>query len=245
MSVQATLSKMKELRLLGMYRSFEQLVQYDRQQPLTADEAVALLIEAEWTDRINRKIGRNLQAARFRYPATLEEVDYQATRNLDKNQILRLADCSFIDRKESILITGPTGTGKSYLASALGHQACMQGYRVLYANSGKLFDRLQQARADHSYTKELRRIATQDLLILDDFGLKPLDQHARYTLLEIVEDRHNLKSTIINSQLPPGQWHQVIGDPTVADAILDRITHTAHRIELKGESMRKKRTAKQ
>lgn len=239
MSTQATINKMKQMRLLGMYRSFESMLQNTAGQHLTPDEVVALLIEAEWTDRINRRITRYLKAARFRYQATLEEVDYQAPRNLDKNQLIRLADCSFIDRKETIIITGPTGVGKSYLASALGHQACLQDYRALYFNTNKLFTRLNRLKADATYDKEIRRIARHDLLILDDFGLKPLDQNARYALLEIIEDRHNYRSTIFTSQLPLNQWHEVIGDHTVADAILDRIAHSAHRIELKGESMRK------
>lgn len=240
MSTQATINKMKEMRLLGMYRSFESMLQSSGQQNLTTDEVVAMLVEAEWMDRINRRINRYLKAARFRYPATLEEVDYQASRNLDKNQLLRLSDCSFLDRKEAILITGPTRVGKSYLASALGHQACMQGYRVLYFNTNKFFTKLNRLKADATYDKEIRRIARHDLLILDDFGLKPLDQNSRYALLEIIEDRHNYKSTIFTSQLPLNQWHEVIGDQTVADAILDRIAHNAHRIDLNGESMRKK-----
>ena len=171
-------------------------------------------------------------------------MDYQAHRNLDKNQLLRLADCSFIDREETIIITGPTGVGKSYLASAFGHQACLQGYRTLYYNAGKLFAKLNQLKADASLDKEIRRIASHDLLILDDFGLKPLDQNARCALLEIMEDRHHYKSTIFTSQLPLNESYEVIGDKTVADAILDRIAHHAHRIELKGESLRKNRPHK-
>lgn len=244
MSTQVTINKMKEMRLLGMYRSYENMLQNTNAQHLTPDEVVDLLIEAEWTDRVNRRINRYLKSARFRYQATIEEIDYQARRNLDKNQLFRLADCSFIDRKETIIITGPTGVGKSYLASALGHQACLQGYRVLYFNTNKLFTKLNQLKADAGIDKEIRHIARHDLLILDDFGLKPLDQNNRYALLEIIEDRHHFKSTIFTSQLPLNQWHEVIGDQTVADAILDRIAHNAHRIELKGESMRKLRAEK-
>lgn len=244
MSTQVTINKMKEMRLLGMYRSYETMQQNPNASPLTPDEVISLLVEAEWMDRSNRRINRYLKSAKFRYQATVEEVDYQAQRNLDKNQLLRLADCSFIDRKETIIITGPTGVGKSYLASALGHQACLQGYRVLYFNAGKLFAKLNQLKADASLDKEMRRIARHDLLILDDFGLKPLDQNARYALLEIMEDRHHYQSTIFTSQLPLNEWYEVIGDKTVADAILDRIAHHAHRIELKGESLRKKRPQK-
>lgn len=241
MSNQPTLNKMKEMRLFGMLRAFENLHHHTAQQNLTADEMVALLVEAEWTDRLNRKTGRYLKTARFRYQATFEEIDYNAQRNLDKNQILRLSDCSYIDRKESILITGPTGVGKSYLSSALGHQACIQGYKTLYFNTGRLLDQLHQMKADATYDKQIRRIARQDLLILDDFGLKPLTQNGRYALLEIIEDRHGLRSTIITSQLPVKEWYEVVGDKTIADAILGRLAHSSHRIALTGESMRKKR----
>ena len=147
---------------------------------------------------------------------------------------------SFIDKKENILITGSTGVGKSYLASALGHQACQLGYRSLYFNAQKLFSKLKMMKADGSYGREIAKIERYDLLILDDFGLQALDNTARMILLEIIEDRHGRKSTIISSQLPVAKWHEIIGDSTVADAILDRMVHTAHRLELKGESLRKK-----
>jgi len=240
MSNQPTLNKMKEMKLFGMFRAFENLHHHTAQQHLSADEMLALLIEAEYTDRLNRKINRFLKNARFRYQATFEQIDFHAQRNLDKTQILRLGDSSYIDRQESILITGPTGVGKSYLSSALGHQACMQGYKVLYFNTGKMLDQLHQMKADASYDKHIRRIARHDLLILDDFGLKPLTQNERYVLLEIIEDRHGIKSTIITSQLPVKEWYEIIGDKTIADAILDRIAHSSHRIKLSGESMRKK-----
>jgi DNA replication protein DnaC len=151
-----------------------------------------------------------------------------------------LSDGSFLEKKENILITGATGVGKSYLSSALGHQACQLGYRTLYFNTQKLFTRLKMLKADNSYVREIGRIEKYDLLILDDFGLAPLDSVARMILLEIIEDRHNRKSTIISSQLPVAKWYEVIGESTIADAILDRMVHTAHRIDLKGESLRKK-----
>jgi DNA replication protein DnaC len=154
--------------------------------------------------------------------------------------VLRLADGSFIDKKENILITGATGVGKSYLASAFGHQACQLGYRTLYFNTQKLFSKLKMMKADGSYTREMTKIEKYELLILDDFGLQQLDNTARMILLEIIEDRHGRKSTIIASQLPVAKWYEIIGDSTVADAILDRMVHTAHRLELKGESLRKK-----
>jgi DNA replication protein DnaC len=178
--------------------------------------------------------------AKFRYSASIEEIDFVSSRNLDKTQFLRLASCDFIKKHESVIITGPTGSGKSFLASALGHQACQDGFKVLYYNLGKLFAKLRIMKADTSDIREKDRIEKHDLLILDDFGLEMLDTQDRITLLEIIEDRHDKRSTIITSQLPVAKWYDVIGDSTIADAILDRIVHTAHRIELRGESLRKK-----
>jgi DNA replication protein DnaC len=170
----------------------------------------------------------------------IEHVDYGTHRGLEKNAFIRLADCSFIERHENILIHGPTGAGKSYLASALGHQACMKGFKVRYFNMSKLFTSLKMSKADASYLKELNRLEKQDLLILDDFGLHPVETALRLALLDIMEDRHGKRSTIFVSQIPVSKWHELLGEQSVADAILDRIVHSAHRIELKGESMRKK-----
>ncbi len=154
----------------------------------------------------------------------------------------RLADCTFIENKQNIIISGSTGVGKSYVASALGHQACINGYKVIYANTAKLIGKLKMAKADGSYVRELIKIEKQDLLLLDDFGIQPLDAQGRASLMEIIEDRHGKSSTIITSQVPVKQWHEIIGEKTIADAILDRIVHDAQRIELKGESMRKRKT---
>jgi DNA replication protein DnaC len=173
----------------------------------------------------------------------VEEIDFSSPRGLEQNQLLRLASCQFIEQKENILITGPTGVGKSYLASALGNQACMKGYKVLYYNSAKLFSQLKISRADGSYLKLINRLEKQDLLIMDDFGLQPLDEENRLMLLEVIEDRHGRRSTIVTSQLPVIKWHALFGEQTIADAVLDRIVHTAHRLELKGESMRKKKSS--
>lgn len=223
-----------------MFRAFKTSLESGRQEDCTPDEMVATLIEAEWDDRQNRNIERQLKNARFRYKAALEELHYHTDRNIDKNLIMRLAECKFIDKHENILITGSTGIGKSYIASALGHQACSLGYRVVYHNTAKLFGKLKMAKADGSYIKEVAKIERHQLLILDDFGIQPLDASSRAALMEIIEDRHGKSSTIITSQVPVSKWHDIIGEKTVADAILDRIIHEAHRLDLKGESLRKK-----
>ena len=199
----------------------------------------ALLVDSEWDDRHNRYIARSMKNARFRYKATIEQMNYNTERGVDKNHIHRLADGEFINKKENVLITGSTGTGKSFLASAIGHQACQLGFKVLYTNTTRLLSQLKMAKADGSAIREMMKIEKQDLLILDDFGIQPFDLQNRTCLMEIIEDRHGKRSTIITSQLPVKQWHDVIGEKTIADAILDRIVHNAQRIELKGESLRK------
>jgi DNA replication protein DnaC len=234
-----TLQKMRQLRFTGMANAFKSSIDDGRLTRYTADELISFLIESEWDDRNNRRIERNIRNARFRYKANPEQIHFDADRSLDKNQFMRFMECVFIDRSENILITGSTGIGKSYLASAIGNQACIMGYKVYYANSSKLFSRLKMAKADGSYIREIGRIEKQDLLILDDFGLQPFDNPSRSALMEIIEDRHGANSTIITSQLPVSQWHDAIGEKTVADAILDRIVHDAHRMELSGESLRK------
>lgn len=235
-----TLEKMGQMRLLGMQRMFQSIIEGNSHLNLPSDEFISLLVQSEWEDRESRKLQRRLHSARFRYQASIEEINYQHHRNLDKNQLLRFSDCSYVSRGENILITGPTGVGKSYIASALGNQACLKGYKVVYYNMQKLFSSLKMSKADGSYLKEIDRIARQDLLILDDFGLQALDANNRLMLLEIIEDRHGKKSTLISSQLPSGKWYEVIGESTIADAILDRLLNSSHKIDLKGESMRKK-----
>ncbi|MFC2131937.1 IS21-like element helper ATPase IstB [Bacteroidota bacterium] len=236
-----TLSKMSSMKLHGMKQSFELTLEANQSGKMTSDELIAMLIDAEYNDRQNRRLERLLKAARFRYRATVEEIDFSHKRNLNKNDFIRLASCDYVSKNESVIITGPTGAGKSYIASALGHQACICGNRVLYFNISKLFTRLKMLKADRSDIREKLKIEKHDLLILDDFGLQILDVDDRLALLEIIEDRHGNKSTIITSQLPVVKWHEAIGDETIADAILDRIVHTAHRIELNGSSLRKKK----
>lgn len=237
------LTKMKQMRLTGMARAFNLTLESDKNENFTPDQMISHLIESEWDERYNRKLDRTVQSARFRYKASVEELAFEDNR-VDKNQVLRLADCEFIKRKENVIITGSTGIGKSFLASALGHQACALGYRVLYQHSTKLFGRMKIAKADGSYLKELAKIEKQHLLLIDDFGIQSLDAQSRSALMEIIEDRHGKSSTIITSQVPVSMWHEIIGEQTIADAILDRIVHDAHRIEMKGESLRKKRQPK-
>jgi len=239
--IQETLEKMRKMKLYGMSRSFSHATESGSLASLTPDELISLLVENEWDDRQNRRMDRSLRGARFRYKATVEELDFRPGRELDKNQLLRLADGAYIHKGENILMTGSTGTGKSYLACALGNQACSKGHKVLYANTTKLLTQLKMAKADGSSIKEMLKLEKLDVLILDDFGIQPLDVQSRMLLMEIIEDRHGKKSTIITSQLPVSAWYEIIGDQTLADAILDRIVHDAHRIELKGESLRRKR----
>ena len=236
-----TIEKMRTMKLHGMVRAFRTSLESGKAEKSTADELLSILVDSEWDERYNRKLNRSVKNARFRYKAAVELINFDDHRVAIKNQVLRLADCDFVDKKENVLITGSTGVGKSYIASAIGHQACSLGYKVLYEHSSKLFARLKAGKADGTYLKEIVKMEKQDLLIIDDFGIQPLDQQSRTILMEIIEDRHGKKSTLITSQIPINLWHEIIGEQTIADAILDRIVHDSERVELKGESMRKKR----
>ena len=238
------IEKMKTMKLIGMLRAFRSSFETGTMNTMTSDEMIAHLIEEEWDDRYNRKIARMTANAKFRYKASIEQMYFESERGIDKNLIMRLAECSFIEKKENILITGSTGIGKSYLASAIGQQACTLGYRVMYVNASKLFAKLKMAKADSSYINEIAKMERQQLLILDDFGIQPLDAQSRSMFMEIIEDRHGKSSTIITSQVPVTKWHEVIGEQTIADAIMDRLIHNAHRLELKGESLRKRKENK-
>ena len=235
-----TQQKLKRMKLMGMLRAFTTSLESEQMTGYTPDEMISFLVQSEWDDRQNRQVERQLKNAKFRYNASLEEIIYDADRNLDRNQLMRYAECSFIESRENLFITGSTGIGKSYIASSIGHQACIKGHKVLYVNTDKLMSRLKMAKAEGSYLKEIAKIERQDLLILDDFGIQPLDGHSRSYLMEIIEERHGKRSTIITSQVPVKLWHEIIGEKTMADAILDRIVHGAHRLELVGESMRKR-----
>ncbi len=232
--------KMSELRLSGMCQAYRTLLESGRQQALTHDEMISFLLQSEWEERETRKADRSLKQAHFRYSASIQEIDFSKDRGVDKTLLLRLSEATFVKKKEDILITGATGSGKSFIASALGHQACQLGYKVMYSSTQKLFARLKMAKGDGSYSKEISKIEKQDVLLLDDFGFSRLDHYQREALMEIMEDRHGRRSTIVASQLPVSNWYEIIGESTLADAILDRLIHKAHRIELTGESMRKK-----
>jgi len=238
---QETLEKMKRMKLYGMHRSFQNVLEASSMNNLTTDELLAQLIESEWDDRQNRAVSRGLRNAKFRYKAAVEMIDYSIDRGLDQNFINRLAECDFIKQHQNLIITGSTGTGKSFLASAIGNQACLLGFKVLYANTNRLINQLKLAKADGTSLQELAKIEKQDLLILDDFGIQPFDSTSRMILMDIIEDRHAIHSTIIAGQVPISAWYEIIGDETMADAILDRIVHDAHKVELKGDSLRKKR----
>jgi DNA replication protein DnaC len=235
-----SLDKMNRMRLLGMHHAFETSIETHQVESFTNDELVHHLVQSEWDDRQYRSLQRGLKNANFRYKASIEQLDYTEDRGLDRNLVQRLADCSFIQKGEDLFITGSTGTGKSFLASALGQQACLLGYKVLYTNTTKLLSQLKMAKADGAHLKELSGIEKKDVLILDDFGVQPLDAQGRALLLDIIEDRHSKRTTIITSQVPVKKWHEIIGEKTLADAILDRIVHQSIRIELYGDSLRKK-----
>lgn len=237
------LNKMKQMKLTGMARAFELTTASGKNEKFTPDEMISHLIDSEWDERYNRKLERSIKAAKFRYTASVQDLDFEGNR-IPKNQVQRLLDCEFIKRKENIIITGSTGIGKSFLATAIGHEACSLGYRVMYQHNTKLFARMKIAKSDGTYLKELAKIERQNLLLIDDFGLQTLDAQSRSALMEIIEDRHGKSSVIITSQIPISKWHEIIGEQTIADAILDRIVHDSHRIEMKGESLRKKNMPK-
>lgn len=234
-----TLEKLHTLRLTGMLTALNEQQQMPEINSLGFDERLALLIDREVTERENRNLSTRLKKAKLRHSCCLEDLDVKASRGLDKTLILTLAVCTWIARGINVLICGPTGVGKSYLACALGHKACLEGYSSLYLRLPRLFEELRLAKADGRYGKLMLSYAKTDLLILDDWGLTPMTDPQRRDLLELLEDRYGKKSTIVTSQLPVTAWHEAIGDPTLADAILDRLVHNAYKIELKGESMRK------
>lgn len=239
MNNQNTIEKMKQMRMGGMAEMHYTNTQNNINLEYTIDQYVAMLVDQEWENRQNKKIKSLIKSAHFRYPATIRDIDYSARRELDKNTYERLALLDFVRNHENVIITGATGTGKSYLAQALGNQACMMLMKTLYYNTARLMDHLKMARLEGNYIKRLEQIEKAELLILDDFGLAAFDNQARQTLMDIIESKYDQSSIIVCSQIPISSWHELIGEGTIADAILDRIVHSSHRIQLKGESLRK------
>ena len=235
-----TLEKLSAMRFAGMSAALEEQMQTPDIDELSFEERLGLLLDREQAVRETNRMKSRLRKAKLRQQGSVEDIDFKHPRGLDKSLILRLADCQWIKNHNNIMITGPTGTGKSYLACAFAQKACREGFSALYLRTAKLFEDMSLAKGDGRYLKLLTSFAKTDLLILDDYGLVPLNQEQRHNLLEILEDRHNLKSTLMTSQMPVENWHERIGDPTIADAILDRVVHNAHKIKLEGDSMRKK-----
>lgn len=241
MNTNQTMQQMQQLRLQGMYHAYKSQLELPMDQQLEGHDLIAQLLQAEQLSRANEKTAYYLKLAKMRIPATLEQIECSPTRNLTKQQLASLAEGRYLQQAENILITGATGCGKSFLACALGHQACVQGYKTTYLNMNRLIEKVTLSKLDGSYIKLLNHLERQNLIILDDFGLQNLGQEVRLTLLQLLEDRYGRKSIIITSQLPVAKWYEYINDPTLADAILDRLSANAHRIELKGESLRRKK----
>lgn len=234
-----TLEKLRTLQLRGMAAGFEDQIRTPEVESLPFEERLGLLLDREEASRLNRRLKTRLAQARLRVQASLEDIDHHAKRNLDRSLMLELASCSWIARGHNLVITGPTGVGKTYLACALAHKACREGYKALYQRLPRLLHELEIAKSDGRYRTMLAALQRIDLLILDDWGVTPLSDQNRRDLLELLDDRYATKSTLITSQLPTDDWHAYLADPTLADAILDRFIHNAHRLNLRGDSMRK------
>lgn len=241
MMIDQTLLQLRRLKLSGMAQALQdQYEQPGTYEGLAFAERLHLLVETESQERENRKQQRLIRGAKFKLSANVREIDYQHPRGLQQSQVAALIQCDWLTKAQSLLVTGPCGSGKTYIACALGHTACLKGFSTRYYRLSRLLLELTQAKADGTYRKALKDLAKIDLLILDDWGLEPLKAAQRNDLMEIMDDRHGNTSTALISQLPTDQWYESIGDNTLADAILDRIMHNAHRLKLKGESMRKK-----
>lgn len=234
-----TIEKLKNMRLDAMANMYMHHIQNNLYSDSTPDEYLSVLVDHQWEERQNNKIQRLIKQAAFRQKASIADVDYTTARNLDKNMFNRLSTLDFVTKKENIILTGASGVGKSYLAQALGHQACLMGMKTQYYITSRLFNQLKLAKVDGTYQKELNKLLKNELLILDDFGLKAFDNHAREALMDVIEDRYSTKSTIVSSQIPVSAWYEIIGEGTIADAILDRLVNSSHRINLIGKSLRK------
>lgn len=237
---QASLTALRGLKLLGMADALEQQLKDAEIESLSFEERLGLLIDRETAAREDRRLGRLLRLAKLRVQACVEDIDYRHPRGLQKSQVVSLSKCGWVRQAQNICLSGPTGTGKTYLACALGNAACRQGMSLRYWRLPRLFEALRVAHGDGSYARVLSGLAKTDVLVLDDWGLQKPETQERHDLLEVLEDRYGKRATLVTSQLPVKSWHAYLGDPTVADAILDRLIHNAHKIQLTGESMRKR-----
>ncbi len=237
-----TLDKLHDLRFIGMAKALTEQMALPDIDDISFEERLGLLVDREVTERENRRLQTRLRQAKLKQNACIEDIDWKQSRGLDKSLILDLAQCQWIKKHLNLLITGPTGVGKTWIACALAQKACREGFTSLYLRLPRLLQELPIAKGDGSYTRLLTRLAKVEVLVIDDWGLSKLIAEQRHDLLEILEDRHDIRSTIVTSQLPVDQWHHIIGDPTLADAILDRLVHNAYKINLKGESMRKNKS---
>lgn len=238
-----TKDKLVAMKLLGMASALEEQAQLSICEQMTFEERLGLLVDREMTERDNRHLGVRLKRARLRQNAVAEDIDFKHSRGLDRSVMMGLLACDWIRHHDNCLVTGPTGAGKSYIACALANKACREGFRVLYVRAPRLFSELAIARADGSYGRRLTALARVDLLVMDDWGVMPFTPDNARDLLEVLDDRYQNRSTLVAAQAPVDTWHQIIGDPTLADAALDRLVHNAHRIQLKGDSMRKTRAS--
>lgn len=234
-----THKKLTDMRMHGFAASFADYLQERRPDKLTFEERFGLMVDREWTDRQQRRFKRRINGAKLRENSCLEDINYRHPRNLDRSVMQRLSTCRWVAEHENVILTGATGLGKTWLACALAHKACREGYSAYYTRIPRLFHHLKIAHADGSYLKELSRLSKMDVLILDDLGLSPIGDQERRDLHEILEDRHGMRSTVVISQFKIKDWHRILVDPTLADALLDRLLANAHRIELKADSMRK------
>lgn len=236
-----TVEQLSSMRLAGMLEAFEEQMTSTRYGKLSFEERFSMVVEKEWEFREERALKRRLKKSRIKQQACVEDIDYRHARGLDRSLMRSLASCRFVKDGQNVIITGPTGVGKSYIACALAHQACLKGYRSFYIRAPRLTEELLLSHADGSHLKFLDRLARFELMVIDDWGIAPLKDRERHDLLEVIEDRAQDRSTIVTSQYPASSWHHFIGDPTIAEAIMDRLIHNAHRLELKGGSMRKVR----
>jgi len=238
-----TFDKLYALKLVGMAEALKDQLGKPGMDGLSFEERFALLVDAQYLWKDNKRTERLLKNAKLKLAASMEDIDYRSARGLDKSVLLSLANCDWVRNHRNVIIVGPTGIGKTYLSCALAQRACRVGMSAFYTRSPKLYYALAMARADGSYARMLAKLATTSVLVIDDLGMAPMTQAERNDLLEVIEDRHGAASTVITSQLRVEHWHEVIGDPTIADAILDRLVHNAHKIMLQGDSMRKKKSS--